>query len=74
MTNKDNSIVTPVQEFIFARHSKMVGRVLDQVEAALPEGNQCEKVKKLIQNILYDFRNEMLDLNVKNLSKTKQSS
>ena len=52
----------------------MVGRVLDQVEAALPEGNQCEKVKKLIQNILYDFRNEMLDLNAKTLPNTKQSS
>jgi|TARA_R100000315_G_C5114343_1_gene65328 hypothetical protein len=60
--DKDTSIVTPEQEYIFARHSKMVGRVLDQVEAALPEGNQCEKVKKLIQNILYDFRNEMLEM------------
>jgi len=38
----------------------MVGRVLDQVEAALPEGNQCEKLKKLIQMPLYDFRNEIL--------------
>lgn len=60
--DKDTSIVTAEQEYIFARHSKMVGRVLDQVEAALPEGNQCEKVKKLIQNILYDFRNEMLEM------------
>ena len=48
--DKDTSIVTPEQEYIFARHSKMVGRVLDQVEAALPEGNQCEKLKKLIND------------------------
>tara|TARA_R110000824_G_scaffold198384_1_gene382386 strand:+ start:578 stop:775 length:198 start_codon:yes stop_codon:yes gene_type:complete len=48
------------QEYIMAKHSKMVGKVLDLVEASLPEGNQCDKLKKLIQNPLYDFRNEML--------------
>tara|TARA_Y100000593_G_scaffold90033_1_gene175490 strand:+ start:644 stop:859 length:216 start_codon:yes stop_codon:yes gene_type:complete len=52
--------VTAEQEWVLARHSRMVGRVLDQIEAALPEGNQCEKVKKLVQMPLYDFRNEML--------------
>ena len=52
--------VTVEQEWVLARHSRMVGRVLDQIEAALPEGNQCEKVKKLVQMPLYDFRNEML--------------
>ena len=40
----------------------MVGRVLDLVEAAMPEGTQCEKLKKLAQVPLYDFRNEMLKL------------
>ena len=44
------------------QHSRMVGKVLDLVEAAMPEGNQCEKLKKLIQVPLYDFRNEMLQL------------
>ena len=52
--------VTVEQEWVLARHSRMVGRVLDQIEAALPAGNQCEKVKKLVQMPLYDFRNEML--------------
>ena len=52
--------VTAEQEWVLARHSRMVGRVLDQIEAALPEGNQCVKVKKLVQMPLYDFRNEML--------------
>ena len=52
--------VSKEQEYIMAKHSKMVGKVLDLVEASLPEGNQCDKLKKLIQNPLYDFRNEML--------------
>ena len=52
--------VSKEQEYIMAKHSKMVGKVLDLVEASLPEGNQCDKLKKLIQNPLYDFRNEMI--------------
>ena len=60
----DASQVTPLQEYIIAKHSRMVGRVLDLVEAAMPEGTQCEKLKKLAQVPLYDFRNEMLKLTV----------
>ena len=56
----DVSKVTAEQEYILARHSRMVGKVLDLVEVSLPEGTQCEKFKKLIQVPLYDFRNEML--------------
>ena len=52
--------VTKEQEFIVARHSRMVGKILDLVEATVPEGTQCDKFKKLIQVPLYDFRNEML--------------
>jgi len=58
----DASKVTPLQEYIIAKHSRMVGRVLDLVEAAVPEGTQCEKLKKLVQVPLYDFRNEILKL------------
>jgi|TARA_R110002020_G_scaffold163334_3_gene349379 hypothetical protein len=54
--------VTNEQEWVIARHSRMVGKVLDLVEASIPEGNQCEKLKKLLQVPLYDFRNEMLRL------------
>jgi len=54
------SKVSVSQEYIIARHSKMVGRILDLLEASLPEGNQCDKLKKLVQVPLYDFRNEML--------------
>ena len=60
----DASKVTPLQEYIIAKHSRMVGRVLDLVEAAMPEGTQCEKLKKLAQVPLYDFRNEMLKLTI----------
>jgi len=56
------SQVTPEQEFIVARHSRMVGKVLDLIEASMPEGTQCEKFKKLVQVPMYDFRNEVLRL------------
>ena len=65
----DISQVSPTQEYIIARHSKMVGRILDLVEASLPEGNQCDKLKKLVQVPLYDFRNEMLSLEQNGLPK-----
>ena len=52
--------VTKEQEYVVARHSRMVGKILDLVEASLPEGTQCEKFKKLIQVPLYDFGNDIL--------------
>ena len=52
--------VTKEQEYVVARHSRMVGKVLDLVESSLPEGTQCEKFKKLVQVPLYDFRNDIL--------------
>ena len=54
--------ITQNQEWIIAKHSRMVGKVLDLVEAAMPEVKQCEKLKKLLQVPLYDFRNDMLRL------------
>ena len=60
----DISRVTPEQEFVVSRHSRMVGKVLDLIEASMPEGTQCEKFKKLVQIPLYDFRNEILKLTV----------
>ena len=59
---EDVSKVTAEQEYIIARHSRMVGKILDLVEASMPEGNQLEKLKKLIQVPLYDYRNEMIKL------------
>jgi len=54
--------VTDDQEWLIARHSRMVGKILDLVETAMPEGKQCEKLKKLVQVPLYDFRNDVLRL------------
>ena len=56
--------VTKEQEYIVAKHSRMVGRVLDLVEATIPEGSQCDSFKKLIQVPLYDFRNDILRLTI----------
>ena len=58
----DVSKVTAEQEYIIARHSRMIGKVLDLVEASMTEGHQLEKLKKLIQVPLYDYRNEMLKM------------
>ena len=60
----DVSKVTSLQEYVMARHLRMVGKVLDLIEASMPEGTQCEKFKKLVQMPLYDFRNEILKLTV----------
>mgnify|MGYP003146359975 CR=1 FL=1 len=59
--------ITPEQEFILARHSRMVGKVLDLIEASMPEGTQCEKFKKLVQVPMYDFRNDILKLTTGNM-------
>jgi chemotaxis regulatin CheY-phosphate phosphatase CheZ len=67
----DISKVTSEQEYIISRHSKMVGKILDLVEASLPEGNQCDKLKKLLQVPLYDFRNEMLQLDSKGIPESE---
>ena len=70
----DVSKVTPTQEYIVARHSRMVGKVLDLVEASMPEGNQIEKLKKLIQVPLYYFRNEMIHLDTNGLPENTDSN
>ena len=62
----DVSKVTSQQEEIIARHSRMVGKILDLLEAAIPEGSQCDSIKRLVQIPLYDFRNEVLHLLVTN--------
>ena len=62
MVDGSKVTVTPEQEYIMATHSRMVGKVLDLVEASMSEGNQLEKLKKLIQDPHNDFRNDMLQL------------
>ena len=62
----DLTKISKEQEYVMQRHSRMVGKILDLVEASLPEGTQCEKLKKLAQVPLYDFRNDMLKLTFDN--------
>ena len=66
--------ITKDQEYIIARHSRMVGKILDLVEATIPEGNQCEHFKKLVQIPLYDFRNEILRLTTGEFIELNESS
>tara|TARA_R110000744_G_scaffold52825_7_gene113035 strand:- start:194 stop:403 length:210 start_codon:yes stop_codon:yes gene_type:complete len=63
----DISKVSQTQEYIMSRHSRMIGKVLDIIDASLPEGNQLDKVKKLVNKPMYDFRNEMIDLDSKGI-------
>ncbi len=52
--------ITPFQEYIMRGASRMVGQSLDQLESAMPEGRQLEKLKQLIEDIMYDYRDALL--------------
>ena len=69
----DVNKVTPEQEYIIAKHSRMVGKILDLLEASMPEGNQCEKIKKLAQIPLYDFIKEMIKMVTLGVSESEKS-
>ena len=51
-----------ILEVIERRHKTMVRRVLEQVEAALPDGSQQKMFKKHIQIPLYDFKDDLLEI------------
>ena len=48
------------QGLIVQRWPKMVNRVLSEIEATLPEGKQCSKLKKALNVNLYEARNNLL--------------
>ena len=52
--------ITPFQEYIMRGASRMVGQTLDQLDLSLPEGKQLEKLKQLIEDILYEYRDSIL--------------
>ena len=63
--------ITPFQEYIMRGASRMVGQSLDQLESAMPEGRQLEKLKQLIEDnklIVEDY------LELLNFPKMKVSS
>ncbi len=47
MVDGSKVTVTPEQEYIMATHSRMVGKVLDLIEASMAEGNQLEKLAEV---------------------------
>ena len=65
--------VTPFQEYVMRGASRMVGQTLDQLESSMPEGKQLEKVKQLVEDILYEYRDALLratvDLDIQNKQK-----
>lgn len=65
--------VTPFQEYVMRGASRMVGQTLDQLESSMPEGKQLEKVKQLIEDILYEYRDALLratvELDIQNKQK-----
>ncbi len=52
--------ISPFQEYIMRGASRMVGQTLDQLESSMPEGKQLEKLKQLIEDILYEYRDSLL--------------
>jgi hypothetical protein len=65
--------VTPFQEYVMRGASRMVGQTLDQLESSMPEGKQLEKVKQLVEDILYEYRDTILratvELDIQNKQK-----
>ena len=64
MDEEQEQLVTlnDVLEVIERRHKTMVRRVLEQVEAALPDGRQQKMFKKHVQIPLYDFKEDLLEI------------
>lgn len=52
--------ITPFQEYIMRGASRMVGQTLDQLESSMSEGKQLEKLKQLVEDILYEYRDSIL--------------
>ena len=52
--------LTLEQKWVAERFSHMIGDVLTQVDAALPEGAQVENLKRLLSRIMYDARNDFV--------------
>ncbi len=48
------------QLLIMERWSKLVGKVLSNIEIALPEGKQYLMLKRILNDIIYNSRNNLL--------------
>lgn len=52
--------VTDNQRYIMERAARVVREILDLVEVYAPETPQREKLKQLMENSIYAFRDDML--------------
>ena len=60
-SQKGDLSLNPMQRYIMQRVSKLVGKALTIAEGAIPEGQQCNAVKKSLENSLYEFRDELVE-------------
>ena len=61
MKKEENIQVKPWEDIVCRNVSIMVGKVLTKIEAAIPSKTQCEKLKQIIEDDIYDSRNVMLE-------------
>ena len=55
-----DTILKPHEEIIAKNFSALVGKVLTQIEAAIGDATQRKSLKKIIEQQIYDCRNEIL--------------
>lgn len=53
-------ILKPHEEIVAKSFSALVGKVLTQIEAAIGDATQRKSLKKIIEQQIYDCRNEVL--------------
>lgn len=51
-----------MEEIIMLQFSRLVGKLLTAAEAAIPGDRQCESFKKIIEEHVYNSRNDVLRL------------
>lgn len=52
--------LTPEQTWVMERYSRMIGQVLTVLDAVLAPGPQLSNAKKLMNEAMYDARNELI--------------
>jgi len=55
-----DAILRPHEEIVAKNFSALVGKVLTQIEAAIGDATQRKSLKKIIEQLIYDTRNEIM--------------
>jgi hypothetical protein len=53
-------VLTKKEDLIFKQFSWLVGKVLTQIEASTPDKVQRNSLKKIVETLIYDSRNELI--------------